>query len=461
MKPYTISRNALCPCRSGKKFKSCCANTLSTDIKDKCFELFQAKKYARALIAYRAFLTQYIVWHNEHTVPFVADSPLEADGLLCIDIDAVIETVHGITSCFHNLGKIDEIDPFLMRASDIITDERYRFCISGERALNFLIQGNDSKINQILSFIKNIDVSRIATTYYGRLHLDLLSEFLWYEIPLAKNLEILEKLLSKADDPFRELMQIARKAVIFFVYLDLKSATSTIDKAISKLQQLKITDNKNQQMLMVSAFIYKVKGMICADKSAMLKACDMYEALLVLLSDDCEYSAAINHCLGQLHENLGDDHKANQHFHIAYNLTPTPTDEVVIDLAKSYAQLGDTKKAQEYLQTLDLNSIKDPLKIDYYSVGAQIAIQDKDRDLANQILQQILELKVTIPIFRELISSNRFTLMEMIAGGKDSISVLKRFREVVSKYLLLQPNFFGLGINLNELIAPKKPDRKE
>ena len=138
-----------------------------------------------------------------------------------------------------------------------------------------------------------------------------------------------------------------------------------------------------------------------------------------------------------------------------------PIDEVVIDLAKSYSLLGDTKKAQEYLQTLDLNSIKDILKIDYYTVGAQIAIQDNDRDLANQILQQILELKVTIPIFRELISNKRFALVEMIADGKDSISILQRFREVVSKYLLLQPNFFGLGINFNELIAPKKHDRKE
>lgn len=124
VKPYIISRNSLCPCRSGKKFKHCCANTLSTDIKYKYHEFFKAKQYARALRAYRAFLTQYIVWYNEHTVPFVKDRPLEADSLLCIDIDAVIETVHGITSCFHNLGKTDEIDPFLIRASDIIADER-------------------------------------------------------------------------------------------------------------------------------------------------------------------------------------------------------------------------------------------------------------------------------------------------------------------------------------------------
>ena len=460
MKPYTISRNSLCPCRSGKKFKHCCANTLSTDIKDKYGELFQAKQYARALIAYRAFLTQYIIWYNEHTVPFVEDRPLEADSLLSLDIDAVIETVHGITSCFRQLGEFDEIDPFLIRASDIITEERYEFCILGERTLNFLIQGNESKTKQILSSIKNIDVSRMATTYYCRQYLDLFSEFFWYEIPLAKNLEILEKLLSKVDDSLGELNQIARKAIILFVYLDLESATSEIDKAISKLQQLKGTANKDQQMLMTGALLYKEKGIICADKSAMLKACDMCEALLVL-SDDCEYSSTINHCLGQLYENLGDNHKANHHFHIAYDLISTPKDAVTIDLAKSYALLGDTKKAQEYLQTLELNSIKDILKIDYYMVSAQIAIQDKNRDFASQILQQILELKVAIPIFRELISNNRSALAEMIADGKDSISILQRFREVVSKYLLLQPNFFGLGINLNELIAPKKHDRKE
>ena len=458
MKAYTLRRNSLCLCGSGKKFKHCCADTLSTDIKDKYFQLFQAKQYPQALIAYRTFLTQYVIWYNQHTVPFVQDSPLEADSLLCIDIDAVVETVHGIACCLYKLGRYFEIDPFLRRVSDIIRDERYAFCILGERAVWFLIQGNDNKMKQTLSPAKYINIARIATTYYGRLHLHFFLELLWFKIPLAKNLEILEVILSNVDDPFRELYQLARKAVIFFAYLDRESATSVIEEAISKFQQLKVTNGNNQQILIVGALLYKEQGMICEDQSAMLKACDIYEELIVL-SDECEYLSAINHSMGQLYVNLGDNLRANQHFRTSYDLSPTPHDELVIDLAKSYAVLRDTKKAQKYLETVDHNRIEDVLKIEYYTVSTQIAIHDKDRDLADHILQQISELNVTVPIFREFITNNRYALMEMIVGGKNSMSILQRFRESISKYLILQPNFFGMGLNLNELIAPKKRKR--
>lgn len=59
-----------------------------------------------------------------------------------------------------------------------------------------------------------------------------------------------------------------------------------------------------------------------------------------------------------------------------------------------------------------------------------------------------------------MISGNRIALMEMVANGKDSTTRLKVLRESISKYLIFQPNFFGLGINLNELIKPKKHTKR-
>lgn len=434
---------------------------MPTDIKDKAFELFDARQYDQALIAYRAFLTQYIIWYNQHTAPFVEHSPSEADKLLCLDIDAVIEIVSSIASCLHNLGKADEIDPFLRRASDIITDERYEFCVLGERALRFLIQGDNQKAKQMLTPTKTVDAFRMAATHLGIVYLRLLSELLWFEMTLGKNLEVLDTLLSNADDPVKELDDLIRKALVLFVYLDRESATTTIDQAISRLQSLEVeTGPINSNILRVGAWVYQQKGMICDDQAALLKASDRYEDLLAL-SDDSNYSSAINQSLGHLYDHLGDKQKANKYFQIAYDLAPTRWDGAVIDLANSYAALGDTKKAQESIAKLQLDTIEGALKIDYYTVLTQIAIQDKDRDLAKSLQQEILELKVTAPIFRELMSNNRLALMDMVADNKDSSTILQSLREAISKYFVLQPNFFGLGINLNELIAPKRQPRRK
>lgn len=459
IKPYTVSRNALCPCRSGKKYKHCCADTINTNLKDKYSKFYQAGQYTQALSAYRAFLTQYIIWYNQHTVPFVDDKPLEADEILRLDIDALIETLHGIACCLNKLDKPDEIDPFLRRCTDIVQDDRYEFCILGERALWFLIQGDNHKSKQILIPAKGLESSRMVTTYYGRLYLNLFLESLWVEIPLGESLQILHALSTNVDDPLRELYQLARKALIYFVYLDIESATSTIDEAIVKLQKLQKTEDKDESLLMVGASVYQVKGMICKDNSAMVKACDLYKDLLTFLNDN-EYVSAINHCLGQLYYDLREYQIANNHLQIAYDSTTSPHEGLVIDLAKSFIMLNDIKQAQEFLQTLDINNMEDLYKIDYYSLISQIAIKKNNRELAEQIQPQLAGLNATVPIFREMISDNRIALMEMVASGKDSTTIPKVLREAISKYLLLQPNFFGLGINLNELIKPKKHTRK-
>ncbi len=87
-------------------------------------------------------------------------------------------------------------------------------------------------------------------------------------------------------------------------------------------------------------------------------------------------------------------------------------------------------------------------------------IEENDRELAEQVQHQLAGMHVTAPIFKEMISENRIALMEMLASGKDSTTILKSFRKAISKYLLLQPNFFGLGVNINELIKPKEHTQK-
>ena len=58
---WKIERNSLCPCRSGKKYKKCCALTLHTDLKDTATKYYENKDYKTAEIGFRSFLTQYII----------------------------------------------------------------------------------------------------------------------------------------------------------------------------------------------------------------------------------------------------------------------------------------------------------------------------------------------------------------------------------------------------------------
>lgn len=132
---YRIGRNALCPCCSGKKFKKCCAPHIGTFLMDTANILYQEKKYEEAEKAYRAWLIQYIIWYNEHTVPFVQHSRQEAEGFLMLDINAVEDLLKTVSECLLKQKKVDKIDPFLEKASDIIDDPRFRVRIEGLRRM--------------------------------------------------------------------------------------------------------------------------------------------------------------------------------------------------------------------------------------------------------------------------------------------------------------------------------------
>lgn len=97
-------------------------------------DLYDQNRYEEAEEAYRAWLTQYIIWYNEHTVPFVKDKPKDADELLVVDIEAITSILYSIRNCLYHQGKEDEIGPFLKKASDIIDDHRFRSNIGSLRA---------------------------------------------------------------------------------------------------------------------------------------------------------------------------------------------------------------------------------------------------------------------------------------------------------------------------------------
>jgi hypothetical protein len=132
---YRIGRNALCPCCSGEKFKKCCAPHIGTALMDTANYLYQEKKYEEAEKAYRAYLTQYIIWYNEHTVPFVQHSRQEAEGFLMLDINAVEDLLKIVSECLLKQDKVNKIDPFLEKASDIIDDPRFRVRIEELRRM--------------------------------------------------------------------------------------------------------------------------------------------------------------------------------------------------------------------------------------------------------------------------------------------------------------------------------------
>ncbi len=62
-----------CPCASGKKYKDCCWRRLPDfDIGKAYTAALREKNLDRALLATRADVTQYTIWHKTNTAPALA-----------------------------------------------------------------------------------------------------------------------------------------------------------------------------------------------------------------------------------------------------------------------------------------------------------------------------------------------------------------------------------------------------
>ena len=459
LKKYKIERNSPCPCGSGRKFKKCCAQHLGTNLKDKAFDFFERGNYSKAETAYRAFLTQYIIWYHEHTVPFHNACPSEADFLLLVDIEAVMEIVFQIANCLYHQKKTEEIDVFLEHSENIICDPRHTFNVRSYRAFWRDYLGNTEDAKFLLRKADYVNIKLIADNAFGRQGLLFILKILCLELSLSSNLEILQVLLERVEEDIDLVELLSHKALIYFFYLDQTSAEKFIGEAIEKIRILrKSIDHIEERYLVISARTWELKGIISVSEDASKQAVEELNNLLPLFERNIDMLSWVNASIGHIYDFVGDLVKAKEYFQRSYDLKKTI--EVTIDLAKVNSLLGNIEEANGYLNEIRIEDIDENLSIDYYAVQANIAIKVSDKSSARIICDKLANLDISIPQFQELRNIIRFALYDMITEKSDPDSLIQRIIKGMSRYLILQPNIFGIGININEIIKSKEHKTK-
>ena len=125
--PFTPSKNSLCLCGSGKKFKRCCIDRYaSRPPNTRTRPALKSGNYKLALEECRADITQYTIWHKSHTEPAIAAGIPEPDTLLETDIAAMGEFVDLLFHCYTKNDIVDEFPATLERLRSNINDPRWQ-----------------------------------------------------------------------------------------------------------------------------------------------------------------------------------------------------------------------------------------------------------------------------------------------------------------------------------------------
>ncbi|MES5485469.1 SEC-C domain-containing protein [Bradyrhizobium sp. INPA03-11B] len=221
-----------CPCASGKKFKDCCWPRLPDfDIGKAYTAAMKNRHLDRALLATRADVTQYTIWHKTNTAPALAAGAVGLR-LLRIDVNALNAYVGHLSWLYFRLGLWEEWPAVLDRLRNNIQHQLWYRKIVYHKAFYHVGPGGDrEKARQELAKAGPITKNEEDVELL-RLYVDLQSD----DLPFAARIEMLDRILELDDDRETVLQYQGAKAVQYFMIGDAQTAEQQLNDVISMVQ---------------------------------------------------------------------------------------------------------------------------------------------------------------------------------------------------------------------------------
>jgi hypothetical protein len=132
---------------------------------------------------------------------------------------------------------------------------------------------------------------------------------------------------------------------------------------------------------------------------------------------------------------------------------------------EAFVRQDDLARAKEDLETLRTMSIPDDCKLEFYRSAALFSVKAGDAAVARNLVSELKALELPVLYFRGQRDELCVTLLEFIdqqhcqMGKVQHPSKIQWFLEQIqsaSEYFELKPNVFGVGLNINKLLEPKK-----
>ena len=117
-KSITPGPNQPCLCGSGLKYKKCCASRLpgSEHIGHEFMHLAKLHDVERALLAARADITKYTIWHKSHTARGLFDeTPISTESMWRTDVEALADYVERLLRMYWLANRRSELPAVLER----------------------------------------------------------------------------------------------------------------------------------------------------------------------------------------------------------------------------------------------------------------------------------------------------------------------------------------------------------
>lgn len=457
---FTPKWTQLCLCGSGRTYRNCCWQRLpGSAIGNQYTAAIGEDSPERAIVACRADIVQYTIWHKSHTEP-VLFRGAPVDGLLRIDIDALAAYVERLFWLYSHTGRAADWLPVLERLRINIRHPKWERKINYFRALWFLTAQSDrTAARQELARVGLITADEDDVDLL-QLYVDVGSD----NMSFAERIKFLDRILQVSNSRSDQLQYRGAKAVQYFLIADNATSQDELDEAIRIARESESEEPFNSYERHMLGRLLQMLASLRNDRGLFTEALGHFHTLLLENGWTRSGRAMLYREIGDCHRYAGSWSEAEQDYRQASGLVDDPLDRIYCAQALLYQKR--IHEAGSKIREVDRDALGRHEFVDYVFVFAAIAIWSGEKSTLGEAKMLLDNLITSEPYFNE----RRLTLLlgttNALASGTVSEAAKAEstpeggIASATSNFFILQPNFMGIGLNLNAILSyllNKKP----
>lgn len=452
-KIYEPDPKSSCLCGSGARFKNCCKGSLpGFNINQKWREAAREKKWGQMIRHLRADVTQYTIWHLTTTAPAIARRPDLRDGrLMKIDIEALSDFVVSLMWGYARKGWLSKIPQVLDLLQNNIDDPRWLSKINYHRSICALWRNDRDQAKKELAALLPI-TTQSADVDLLQLYIDLHGN----EMGLLERVGYFNRIIELSNSVADKLQYGGASAFDLLLHGDEKGALSAFDTVIAMGREHEARKPLSPRAQSWFCKLLEGKAVMSRDQALFAEA-DKRLTDLLNLQDHWtpDGRAHVLRSLGDCRRYGGLFEAAIQSYRESDKIQSAP--ELRIFEAECELRLNNPDEAFRLIRSVPVDKLDLPERADLAFINSYIALARGDkislldaRDLLSSITtehpyfeKQRLHLIVKIGEALEAIQNNK---------PAPNVGPLLASLKNLSRYIMLQPNFAGIGLNLNVMI---------
>jgi len=437
-------RGKSCVCGSGKKFKRCCAGSYSAEAAALFKETFNTGDYKNALVHARRHFTWYALSHKAHTLSLIEAKQDGAEEWLQLDIEALSELLENLHLCYYHLGISDEFLDVIDSVRNVIQDKRWDAKIAYARALWYLVDKHDE--NSAYVALQSIDIKLSKDPEILSLYLHVCPT----RFTLSESVEILDRIIINTIKESVRLEYRVFKAHEYYLASQKQDGEKLFDEAISEFAELSDEEKSSYGRLQFATALASY-GMLANRQDVLEDGRDAINGLIQEGEKEnykASYIAELHKMLGDCEEGLGNYDNAIKAYSVSLELNQSHFTKIF--LSRSLCNNEDYNNARELLESIDEATFENPEKFDLAISWALLAAATLVETDIEEAKGRLKIIKAHDPMLIQLRDKWLIELLE--AKPESEPGKIRKLISSLNKYVTMNPNFFGVGINVNRII---------